>query len=48
MPKALIAGQSDAKALAELAQGRMRAQIPELRKALKGHFTDIIASCWSN
>jgi transposase len=38
MMAALIAGQSDSTALAELAKGRMRTKIPDLRKALTGRF----------
>ena len=36
MLNALLAGQEDAEALAELAQGRLRAKLPALRKALDG------------
>lgn len=36
MIKALIAGETDAEALAELAQRRMRGKIPQLHKALRG------------
>jgi transposase len=36
MLEALIAGQHDPHALAELAKGRMRAKIPQLREALTG------------
>ena len=36
MLEALIAGEQDAAALAKLAQGRLRAKVPELRKALEG------------
>jgi hypothetical protein len=38
MIEALIAGQSDPEALAELARGRLRAKLPALRAALNGHF----------
>ena len=40
MMRALIAGRSDPAALAELARGRMRPKIPQLRKALTGQFRD--------
>jgi transposase len=36
---ALVAGQSDPDALAELARGKLRAKIPELKRALLGHVT---------
>ena len=35
---ALIAGEDDAVALAELAKGRMRPKIPQLVQALTGNF----------
>jgi len=35
---ALIEGQADARAMAELAKGRMRDKIPQLEQALKGRF----------
>ncbi len=35
---ALIAGERDPRALAQLAKGRMRVEIPELTEALTGHF----------
>lgn len=38
MMRALIAGRTDPEALAELARGRMRTKIPELRKALTARF----------
>ncbi len=38
MIDALIAGQRDPQALAEMAKGRMRTKIPELRDALAGRF----------
>ena len=38
MLDALLAGQSDPDALAELARGRLRSKIPALREALAGHF----------
>jgi transposase len=37
---ALIGGQTNPKALAQLARGRMRAKITELEEAFTGHFTD--------
>jgi transposase len=38
MLKALVAGERDPKVLAELAKGKLRAKIPELRRALRGRF----------
>ena len=38
MMRALIEGQADPEALAELAKGRLRAKLPELRKALTSRF----------
>lgn len=38
MLNALVAGQYDPLALAELARGRLRAKIPALREALEGRF----------
>jgi transposase len=38
MMRALIAGEADPQALAELAKGRLRVKLPELRKALEGRF----------
>ena len=40
MMAALIGGQRDPKALAQLARARMRAKIPLLEEAFVGHFTD--------
>lgn len=40
MLAALIAGERDPDALAELAKGVLRRKIPELRQALRGRFTD--------
>lgn len=37
MLAALVAGQKDPDALAELARGTLRGKIPQLRRALKGH-----------
>ena len=39
MLRALIGGEHDPGKLADLAEGRLRAQIPELKLALEGHFT---------
>ena len=39
MIEALIDGQGDPEALAELARGRLRAKLPALREALNGRFT---------
>src|SRR5215203_2824769 len=38
MLEALVAGASDAAVLAELARGRLREKLPELTRALAGHF----------
>jgi transposase len=40
MLRALIAGETNAKRLAELARGRLKATIPALQKALVGRVTD--------
>jgi transposase len=40
MLRALIRGEHDPAELAELAEGRMRGKIPELKRALEGHFTE--------
>lgn len=40
MVEALIAGTADTETLAELAQGRLRAKLPELRQALEGRVSD--------
>jgi transposase len=40
MLRALVAGEQDAKKLAELARGRLRAKIPALRLALQGRVTE--------
>jgi transposase len=40
MLEAMIAGERDPHVLADMAQGRMRAKIPQLRQALTGHFED--------
>ena len=39
MIRALVAGQDDPHELAELARGRLRAKLPDLREALQGHLT---------
>lgn len=39
MLEALLAGERDVQTLAEMAQGRLRAKIPQLKLALRGHFT---------
>ena len=38
MLKALVAGERDPEVLAELAKGRLRKKIPDLRQALRGRF----------
>ena len=40
MLRALIAGEQDAKVLAEMAKGRLRAKIPQLREPLRGRFRE--------
>jgi transposase len=40
MLQAMIDGQRDPVVLAEMAHGRMRTKIPQLRQALTGHFDD--------
>ncbi|MEF2162640.1 IS110 family transposase, partial [Pseudomonas aeruginosa] len=40
MMAALIAGQRDPKALAQMARARMRIKIPQLEEAFVGHFED--------
>ena len=40
MLRALIAGERDPDTLAELAKGKLRKKIPELRRALQGRFGD--------
>ena len=40
MIAALVAGERDSEVLAELAKGRLRKKIPELRQALRGRFRD--------
>lgn len=40
MLDALVAGQEDSEALADLARRRMRGKIPQLREALRGRVTD--------
>src|SRR4029450_10665819 len=38
--KALVAGERDPKTLAELARGKLRKKLPQLRQALRGRFGD--------
>src|SRR5918993_1770702 len=40
MLEALVAGERDPQVLAELARGRLRAKLPQLRQALRGRFGD--------
>jgi transposase len=40
MLRALLAGETDTDKLAEMAQGRLRKKIPELKLALEGHCTE--------
>jgi transposase len=40
MLRALVAGERDPGVLAELAKGRLRAKLPQLRQALRGRFGD--------
>src|SRR6516165_1477603 len=40
MLRALIRGERQPHKLADLAEGRLRAKIPELKLALEGHFTE--------
>ena len=40
MLAALVDGERDPAVLAELAKGRLRAKLPDLREALRGRFTD--------
>ena len=40
MLAALVAGEREPEVLAELAKGRLRKKIPELRKALRGRFRE--------
>ena len=40
MLSALINGERDPGVLAELAKGRLRAKLPQLRQALRGRFSD--------
>ena len=40
MLRALIDGERDPEALAELAKGKLRKKIPDLRRALRGRFAD--------
>jgi len=36
----LVNGKTDVEALANLARGKLRSKLPQLRKALEGHFSD--------
>ena len=40
MLKALVAGERDPQVLAELAKGKLRKKLPQLRQALRGRFGD--------
>ena len=40
MMTALVGGQTNPKALAQLARGRLRAKLGALQEAFSGHFTD--------
>jgi transposase len=40
MLQALVAGERDPEVLAELARGKLRKKVPELREALRGRFRD--------
>lgn len=40
MLKALVAGEREPKVLAEMAKGRLRPKIPQLREAMRGRFRD--------
>jgi transposase len=40
MLTALVDGERDPQALAELAKGRLRSKLPQLRQALRGRFSD--------
>jgi transposase len=40
MLSALVAGERDPQVLAELARGRLRTKLPQLRQALRGRFSD--------
>jgi transposase len=40
MLAALVGGQTNSKALAQLARGRLRAKLGTLEEAFTGHFTD--------
>ena len=40
MLAALVAGERDPEVLAELARGRLRTKLPQLRQALRGRFSD--------
>lgn len=40
MLEAIVAGERNPKTLAELAEGRLRGKIPQLKQALRGHLTE--------
>jgi transposase len=40
MLAALVGGERDPQVLAELARGRLRSKLPQLRQALRGRFGD--------
>ena len=44
--KALVAGERDPQVLAELARGKLRTKLPQLRQALRGRFGEH-QPCWS-
>lgn len=46
MIEALQRGEDDPEQLAELASGRLRAKLPQLRGALEGRSASTIAFCW--
>ena len=45
MLAALVGGERDPEVLAELARGRLRSKLPQLRQALRGRF-GTITPCW--
>jgi hypothetical protein len=47
LPRALIRGERNPEKLADLAEGRLRAKIPELKLALEGTSPSITGSWWS-
>jgi hypothetical protein len=46
MLAALVAGERDPQVLAELAKGKLRNKLPQLRQALRGRLASIMG-CWS-